>query len=101
VANKVGTYPLAVLARAHGVPFYVAAPYSTYDPDTPDGAGIVVEMRDGAEVTACGGAGTAPGGTPAWNPAFDVTPASLVTALITEHGVLRPPSEASLAVLRT
>jgi len=101
VANKVGTYPLAVLAHAHGVPFYVAAPYSTYDPETPDGEGIVVEMRDGAEITACGGGAVAPDGIPAWNPAFDVTPATLVTALITERGVLRPPSEATLAVLRT
>ncbi|MBU1674319.1 S-methyl-5-thioribose-1-phosphate isomerase, partial [bacterium] len=100
VANKVGTYPLAVMARAHGVPFYVAAPYSTYDHGTPDGEGIVVEMRDGAEITSCGSERTAPEGVEAWNPAFDVTPAALVTALITEHGVLTPPCEASLSVLR-
>ncbi len=96
-ANKIGTYPLAVLARRHDVPFYVAAPASTFDPLTPDGAGIVVEERDPAEVLQCGGCGTAPAGVAAYNPAFDVTPAELVTAFITEHGVLHPPYAASLA----
>jgi methylthioribose-1-phosphate isomerase len=100
VANKVGTYPLAVLAREHGVPFYVAAPFSTYDAATPTGEGIVVELREAAEVTACGAAPTAPPGVAAWNPAFDVTPAALVTAIVTEHGALRPPYDRSLAVLR-
>ncbi len=100
VANKVGTYPLAVLARTHGVPVYVAAPYSTYDAATPTGEGIVVEMREAGEITACGGGPTAPPGVAAWNPAFDVTPAELVSAIITEHGVLEPPYERSLAVLR-
>jgi methylthioribose-1-phosphate isomerase len=90
-ANKVGTYPLAVLARRHGVPFYVAAPVSTVDLDTPDGSGIVVEERPEAEVTTF-----APPGTRAWNPAFDVTPAELITAIITELGVLRPDALASL-----
>lgn len=96
-ANKVGTYPLAVLADRHDVPFYVAAPASTFDPATPDGAGIVIEQRDADEVLGFGGARTAPGGVDAWNPAFDVTPAELITAFITERGVLRPPFGASLA----
>jgi methylthioribose-1-phosphate isomerase len=82
VANKVGTYPLAVLARRHGVPFYVAAPLSTLDPATPDGAAIPIEERDPAEVVA---------GSPALNLAFDVTPAELVDAVFTEAGVLEPP----------
>ncbi|HEY1358471.1 MAG TPA: S-methyl-5-thioribose-1-phosphate isomerase [Thermoleophilaceae bacterium] len=82
VANKVGTYPLAVLARHHGIPFYVAAPVSTLDPATPDGAAIPIEERDPEEVVS---------GTPALNMAFDVTPAELVGAIFTEAGVLEPP----------
>jgi methylthioribose-1-phosphate isomerase len=88
VANKVGTYPLAVLADRHGVPFYVAAPLSTIDPATPDGASIPIEERDPGEVVA---------GGQAFNPAFDVTPAELVTAIVTEAGVLEPPYTSSLA----
>ena len=88
VANKVGTYPLAVLADRHGVPFYVAAPLSTIDPATPDGGAIPIEERDPGEVVA-GGA--------AFNPAFDVTPADLVTAIVTEAGVLKPPFSESIA----
>jgi methylthioribose-1-phosphate isomerase len=84
VVNKVGTYPLALLCREHGVPFYVAAPSSTLDRDTPDGASVVIEERPAGEVTTF-----APAGTEAWNPAFDVTPARLVSALITEHRVLQ------------
>jgi methylthioribose-1-phosphate isomerase len=84
VVNKVGTYPLALLCREHGVPFYVAAPRSTLDDETPDGAAVVIEERSADEVTTF-----APPGTEAWNPAFDVTPARLVTALITERGVRR------------
>jgi methylthioribose-1-phosphate isomerase len=88
VANKIGTYPLAVLAARHGVPFYVAAPVSTIDPRTPSGDRIPIEERDPAEL----------GGAPvAFNPAFDVTPAELVTAIITEAGVLEPPFERSIA----
>lgn len=83
VVNKVGTYPLAVLCREHGVPFYTAAPTSTFDADTPEGAGVVIEERDAAELTTF-----APAGTQVWNPAFDVTPARLIDALITERGVL-------------
>jgi methylthioribose-1-phosphate isomerase len=88
VANKVGTYPLAVLAGRHDVPFYVAAPLSTIDPATPDGGAIPIEERDPAEVVAAGDA---------FNPAFDVTPAELVTAIVTEAGVLEPPYSASIA----
>jgi methylthioribose-1-phosphate isomerase len=88
VANKVGTYPLAVLAARHGVPFYVAAPVSTIDPDTPSGREIPIEERDPAEVTT---------NADAFNPAFDVTPAELVTAIFTEAGVLEPPYGESIA----
>jgi methylthioribose-1-phosphate isomerase len=88
VANKVGTYPLAVLAERHGVPFYVAAPVSTIDPNTPDGAAIPIEERDPSELGA---------GVPAVNFAFDVTPADLVTAIVTEAGVLEPPYKESIA----
>jgi methylthioribose-1-phosphate isomerase len=88
VANKVGTYPLAVLADRHGVPFYVAAPLSTVDLATPSGAAIPIEERDPREVVA---------GGEAFNPAFDVTPAELVTAIVTEAGVLRPPYPESIA----
>jgi methylthioribose-1-phosphate isomerase len=88
VANKVGTYPLAVLAGRHGVPFYVAAPVSTIDPATPDGGAIPIEERDPAELVAGGGA---------FNPAFDVTPAELVSAIVTEAGVLEPPYTESIA----
>jgi methylthioribose-1-phosphate isomerase len=90
VANKVGTYPLAVLAHHHGVPFYVAAPTSTFDPHTPDGASIEVEQRDPDEVTVIGGTRIAPAGVAVDNRAFDVTPAELVTAYITEEGVTPP-----------
>ena len=88
VANKVGTYRLAVPAARHGVPFYVAAPVSTIDPHTPSGAAIPIEERDAAEVSADGDA---------FNPAFDVTPADLVTAIFTEAGVLEPPYEEAIA----
>jgi methylthioribose-1-phosphate isomerase len=88
VANKVGTYPLAVLAERHGVPFYVAVPVSTLDPDTPDGAAIPIEERDPSELGA---------GVSAVNFAFDVTPAELVTAIVTEAGVLEPPYEEAIA----
>jgi methylthioribose-1-phosphate isomerase len=90
VANKVGTYPLAVLAARHGVPFYVAAPVSTIDRGTPSGAEIPIEERDPAEVTAS---------DEAFNPAFDVTPAELVTAIFTEAGVLEAPYDRSIGRL--
>jgi methylthioribose-1-phosphate isomerase len=89
VANKIGTYGLAVLARHHGVPFYVAAPVSTFDPDTPDGAAIPVERRDGDEVAVLAGRRLAPEGAAVENRAFDVTPAALVTAYVTEEGIRR------------
>jgi methylthioribose-1-phosphate isomerase len=99
VANKVGTYTLAVLADRHEVPFYVAAPVSTIDPATESGDAIVIEERDPAEVVEMGGRRIAPAGAEAANPAFDVTPAELVTAIITERGVLEPPyGEAILAL---
>jgi methylthioribose-1-phosphate isomerase len=90
-ANKIGTYNLAVLARHHDVPFYVVAPSSTIDPETSSGAAIPIEQRAAAEVTGFGGVVTAPAATGARNDAFDVTPAELVTAIVTEHGVLRAP----------
>jgi methylthioribose-1-phosphate isomerase len=90
VANKIGTYPLALAARAHGVPFYVLAPTSTIDPATPDGAAIPIEERAPQEVTGWRGVRSAPEGIGAWNPAFDVTPAELITAIVTDRGVLAP-----------
>lgn len=112
VANKVGSYPLAVLARYHHVPFIVVAPLTTVDPDTPDGASIEVEQRAGHEVTeiaapqvpvvgggAGGGIPVAPLGTQAYNPAFDVTPPELVTAIVTEEGVVSPVTAEALAEL--
>jgi methylthioribose-1-phosphate isomerase len=96
VANKIGTYQLAVLARAHGVPFYVAAPTSTIDPGTLSGADVAIETRPPDEVTEVRGVRLAPDGTPALNPAFDVTPARLVTAIVTERGVVRPPYRSGL-----
>jgi methylthioribose-1-phosphate isomerase len=90
-ANKIGTYPLAVLAARHGVPFYVAAPLSTIDPATAAGADIPIEERRADEVTEVFGTRVAPGDTEAFNLAFDVTPAELITAIITDAGVLEPP----------
>ena len=91
VANKIGTYTLAVLAHHHGVPFYVAAPRSTFDPATPDGSAIVIERRSPDEVTSLAGVRVAPEGMAAENRAFDVTPAALVTAYVTEDGVSTRP----------
>lgn len=90
-ANKVGTYSLAVLCRAHSVPFYVAAPLSTFDPAVPDGNGIPIEERGPEEITVLGGQQMAPEGAEVYNPAFDVTPAGMITGFITERGVLSPP----------
>ncbi|MFQ5513532.1 MAG: S-methyl-5-thioribose-1-phosphate isomerase [Myxococcota bacterium] len=91
VANKIGTYTLALLARAHGIPFYVAAPLSTVDYGTTDGERIPIERRDPSEVLFFAGRRIAPQGVSALNPAFDVTPAELVTAIVTENGIVRPP----------
>jgi methylthioribose-1-phosphate isomerase len=96
IANKVGTYTLAVLASHHGVPFYVAAPRSTVDLACPSGAAIPIERRDPDEVTEVMGTRIAPAGTAAENRAFDVTPAALVTAIITEAGIARAPYDLSL-----
>lgn len=99
VANKIGTYALAVLAKRHGLPFYVAAPLSTFDLAVADGASIPIEERPADEVVGFRGVRWAPDGIAVRNPAFDVTPAELVTALITERGVLREPSRAGIARL--
>ena len=104
VANKVGTYPLALAARAHGVPFVVAAPTTTLDPATPDGGAIPIEERDGAEVVDLplpggGRVSLAPAGVSALYPAFDVTPAALVSAIVTERGISEPPHAEALARL--
>ncbi|HTD51082.1 MAG TPA: S-methyl-5-thioribose-1-phosphate isomerase, partial [Acidimicrobiia bacterium] len=96
VANKIGTYGLAVLARHHAIPFYVAAPTATIDPETPDGAAIHIEERDPDEVRTFRGRLVAPAGSDARNPAFDVTPARFVTAIATEIGVARRPYGRSL-----
>jgi methylthioribose-1-phosphate isomerase len=94
VANKIGTYALAIAAHHHGVPFYVAVPRSTLDPGTAAGAGIDIEQRAGSEVRLAAGL---PDDVAVWNPAFDVTPAALVTAIVCDAGVLRPPFDVSIA----
>src|SRR5947209_179783 len=99
VANKIGTYTVAVLAKEHGIPFYVAAPISTVDLETPDGSKIPIEQRNPAEVTHIAGKAITPAGVQIENPAFDVTPAKLVTAIVTERGIARAPFEQSLAAL--
>ncbi|WP_369020823.1 S-methyl-5-thioribose-1-phosphate isomerase [Streptomyces californicus] len=110
VANKVGSYPLAVLAKYHHVPFIVVAPTTTVDLETPDGASIIVEQRSGREVTEItpsrsvpgsdrGGRALAPLGAPAYNPAFDVTPPELITAIVTEEGAISPVTGVGLAEL--
>jgi methylthioribose-1-phosphate isomerase len=100
VANKIGTYPLAVLARRHNVPFYVAAPLSSIDLDCVDGSKIPIEERAAKELTEFRGKPITPKGVAVFNPAFDVTPAELVSAIITERGIARPPYIESLAVLK-
>ena len=97
VANKVGTYAMALLAHAHGIPFYVVAPTTTIDPDTATGPEIPIEERDPAEVTAGFGPCTAPEGVQVFSPAFDVTPAEFVTAIITEKGVVESPDADKIA----
>jgi methylthioribose-1-phosphate isomerase len=98
-ANKIGTYGLAILARYHNVPFYVAAPSSTFDLSLPTGNGIPIEQRAASEVTHGFGRQTVPPGVEVWNPAFDVTPAELITAIICEHGVIMPVNADSIAKL--
>jgi methylthioribose-1-phosphate isomerase len=99
VANKVGTYGLAVLARHHQVPFVVVAPVSTVDLQTPDGSAITVEHRPAAEVTSLAGQPVAPAGCQAYNPAFDVTPPELISAVVTEQGVIQPVTAGNLRIL--
>lgn len=99
-ANKIGTYSVAVLAHAHGIPFYVAAPYSTFDFNLPSGDEIPIELRDASEITHVGNADVAPAGTKTYCPAFDVTPANLIAGFITERGILHPPYNESLCALR-
>src|SRR6266545_3513964 len=95
-ANKIGTYGVAVLAREHNIPFYVAAPLSTVDLNTADGDGIPIEERSAREVTHVGGSQLSPEGALVWNPAFDVTPHRFITGIITERGIFRPPYVESL-----
>jgi methylthioribose-1-phosphate isomerase len=99
VANKIGTYTVAVLAKEHNIPFYVAAPISTVDLETPDGSKIPIEQRNPAEVTHIAGKAITPEGVGVENPAFDVTPAKYVTAIVTERGIARAPYEESLGRL--
>jgi methylthioribose-1-phosphate isomerase len=98
-ANKIGTYGVALLAQAHQIPFFVAAPYSTVDLQTADGSGIPIEERDGREVTHIGDRQLAPAGVRVRNPGFDVTPARLISAIITDRGVVRAPWPGALAKL--
>lgn len=98
-ANKIGTYSVAILAKEHGVPFYIAAPFNTIDPNTPNGAAIPIEERAAREVTHVNGVQVTPDGVGIRNPAFDVTPAKYITAIITERGVLRAPFAESIAAL--
>ncbi len=99
VANKIGTYPLAVLAKQHQIPFYVAAPISTLDLMTSDGSQIPIEERSPMEVTHVGGVRMVPDGVSVFNPAFDITPNEFVSAIITERGIARPPYIETLSML--
>ncbi|MGH7572784.1 MAG: S-methyl-5-thioribose-1-phosphate isomerase [Gemmatimonadota bacterium] len=99
-ANKIGTYGVAILAREHGIPFYVAAPRTTFDFDTPSGREIPIEERPAEEVTHGFGAATAPAGVKVYSPAFDVTPHRYIAGFFTDAGFLEPPFEKSLEVLR-
>src|SRR4030081_2788856 len=99
VANKIGTYTVAVLAKEHGIPFYVAAPFSTVDLATADGSGIPIEQRDGKEIPHIGGRQMVPAGVEVENPAFDVAPSNYITAIVTERGIARAPYGESLRTL--
>jgi methylthioribose-1-phosphate isomerase len=99
VANKIGTYTVAILAKEHGIPFYVAAPISTVDLACPDGSKIPIEQRNAREVTHIAGKQMVPDGVGVENPAFDVTPAKYVAAIITEKGIARAPYDESLRKL--
>src|SRR4029078_3633189 len=99
VAHKIGTYTVAVLAKEHAIPFYVAAPISTVDLETPDGSKIPIEQRNSKEVTHIAGKQMVPDGVQIENPAFDVTPAKYVTAIVTERGIAKAPYTESLSRL--
>ena len=99
-ANKIGSYPLAVLAKYHGVPFYVCAPVSTFDFFAKTGAGIPIEERSGDEITNLAGVRTAPEKIKTYSPAFDVVPAKLISAIVTEKGIIRPPFVKNIAGLK-
>jgi methylthioribose-1-phosphate isomerase len=99
VANKIGTYGVAVLAKHHGIPFYVAAPFSTFDLTLASGDGIPIEERHPSEVRGFGQSVTAPEGVAVFNPAFDVTPAALITAIVTDRGVIQPPNREAVAAV--
>lgn len=99
-ANKIGTYGVALLAKAHNIPFYVAAPFSTFDMSMKTGSQIPIEERDGTEVSCGFGRQTAPSGVKIFNPAFDVTPAYLITAFITDKGVINPPFDQNLKCMQ-
>jgi len=98
-ANKIGTYSLSVLAKYHGIPFYIAAPSSTFDLQLDSGDEIPIEQRNASEVTWCGDVHIAPDDVGVYNPAFDVTPAENITAIITEKGVLKKPDRESIAAI--
>ena len=98
-ANKIGTYGVAILAKHHNVPFYVAAPSSTFDLSLPDGSAIPIEQRDGEEITNGFGRRTGPEGVTTYNPAFDVTPADLIKAIITERGIIQPVTRENVAAM--
>jgi methylthioribose-1-phosphate isomerase len=98
-ANKIGTYSVAILAKEHGIPFYIAAPFNTIDPATPNGGAIPIEQRSAREVTHVNGVQVTPDGIGIQNPAFDVTPAKYIAAIITERGVLRAPFTESIATM--
>ena len=100
-ANKIGTYSVAILAKEHGIPFYVAAPFNTIDAATPTGSAIVIEQRDAREITHLDGRRVTPEGVAIENPAFDVTPARYIAAIVTERGVLRAPFSESIAAAAT
>ena len=98
-ANKIGTYGVAILAKHHGIPFYVAAPYSTFDMNLPSGDAIPIELRGSEEITEGFGHRTAPHDIKTYSPAFDVTPAELITAIITDRGVIDPVTTDNVRII--
>ena len=98
-ANKIGTYGVASLAQRHGIPFYIAAPFSTFDLNIPDGSGIPIEERNPEEVSRPFGVHLAPDGIKVFNPAFDVTPAELIAGFITDRGIIRPPFNKNISAV--